>query len=102
MTDEKEVTAEVTSQDAEFRARAEEAGIPKIVISMYRNALRRLVENEKKAEREACAKVCEDEAEKWEGDDGPISTDQLEAEVKRLTDLVYDAPCAQEREGEGE
>lgn len=27
------------------------------------------------AEREACAKVCEDEAEKWEGDDGPISTE---------------------------
>lgn len=24
------------------------------------------------AEREACAKVCEDEAEKWEGEDGPI------------------------------
>jgi hypothetical protein len=24
------------------------------------------------AEREACAKVCEAEAEKWEGDDGPI------------------------------
>lgn len=27
---------------------------------------------------------------------------QLEAEVKRLTGLVYDATCAQEREGEGE
>ena len=27
------------------------------------------------AEREACAKVCEDEAQKWEGDDGPISTE---------------------------
>ena len=27
------------------------------------------------AEREACARVCEDEAEKWEGDDGPISTE---------------------------
>ena len=24
------------------------------------------------AEREACAKVCEAEAEKWEGNDGPI------------------------------
>ncbi len=24
------------------------------------------------AEREACATVCEAEAEKWEGDDGPI------------------------------
>lgn len=24
------------------------------------------------AEREACAKLCEAEAEKWEGDDGPI------------------------------
>lgn len=27
------------------------------------------------AEREACARVCESEAEKWEGDDGPISTE---------------------------
>ena len=24
------------------------------------------------AEREACAKVCDEEAEKWEGNDGPI------------------------------
>lgn len=27
------------------------------------------------AEREACASLCEDEAERWEGDDGPISTE---------------------------
>ena len=27
------------------------------------------------AEREACAQLCEAEAEKWEGDDGPISTE---------------------------
>jgi len=27
------------------------------------------------AERETCAQLCEAEAEKWEGDDGPISTE---------------------------
>lgn len=27
------------------------------------------------AEREACAEVCEREAERWEGDDGQISTE---------------------------
>ena len=27
------------------------------------------------AEREACAEVCEREAERWEGDDGPISAE---------------------------
>lgn len=27
------------------------------------------------AEREACAQLCEAEAEKWEGDNGPISTE---------------------------
>jgi hypothetical protein len=51
MTDDKEVTAEITPEDAEFRSRAEEAGIPGIIISMYNNALRRLVEAELKRDK---------------------------------------------------
>ena len=51
MTDDKEVTAEITPEDAEFRSRAEKAGIPGIIISMYGNALRRLVEAERKSEQ---------------------------------------------------
>ena len=56
VSDETEVTVEVTPQDMEFRARAKDAGLPDIVISMYGTALRRLVDDE----REACAKVCDD------------------------------------------
>ena len=55
MSDQKEVTVEVTPEDMEFRASARAAGLPDIVISMYGTALKRLVANE----REACAKVCE-------------------------------------------
>ena len=51
MTDDKEVAAEITPEDAEFRSRAEEAGIPGIIISMYGNALRRLVETKRKSEQ---------------------------------------------------
>ena len=35
-------------------------------------ALERFAKLVAAAEREACAKVCEVEAEKWEGEDGPI------------------------------
>ena len=52
MSDDKEVTVEVTPQDMEFRARAKAAGLPDVLISMYGTALRRLVADE----REACAK----------------------------------------------
>ena len=34
--------------------------------------LKRFAELVAAAEREACAKVCEAEADKWEGNDGPI------------------------------
>ena len=60
MNDDKEVTATVTPQDMEFRARAKAAGLPDILISMYGTALRRLIADE----REACAKVCEAEGQR--------------------------------------
>ena len=65
MNDDKEVTATVTPQDMEFRARAKAAGLPDILISMYGTALRRLIADE----REACAKVCEDIDAEYEGED---------------------------------
>lgn len=55
MSDDKEVTVEVTPQDMEFRARAKAVGLPDMLISMYGTALRRLVDDE----REACAKRLE-------------------------------------------
>ena len=55
MSEDKEVTVEVTPEDMEFRARAKAAGVPDVLISVYGTALRRLVADE----REACAQVCE-------------------------------------------
>ena len=40
-----------------------------------KSACQDLIDDAVKAEREACAQLCEAEAEKWEGDDGPISTE---------------------------
>lgn len=51
MSEDKEVTVEVTPEDMEFRARAKAAGLPDVLISVYGTALRRLVADE----REACA-----------------------------------------------
>lgn len=52
MSEDKEVTVEVTPEDMEFRARAKAAGLPDVLISVYGTALRRLVADD----REACAK----------------------------------------------
>lgn len=51
-----EVEVTLTAKDLEFYDMAEKAGVPRIVVSMYREALQRLVA----AEREACAKVAEE------------------------------------------
>jgi len=56
MSDEMDYTVTLTAKDLAFRERARAAGIPRIVVSMYAEALQRLVEDE----REECAKVCEE------------------------------------------
>ena len=63
MNDDMQVTVTLTAEDLAFYDQARAAGIPAIIVSMYNSALKRLVA----AEREACAKVCEDiERRKWE------------------------------------
>ena len=52
MSDEMDYTVTLTAKDLAFRERARAAGIPAMVVSMYAEALQRLVEGE----REACAK----------------------------------------------
>ena len=46
----------ITPEDAKFTERCEAAGLPLVVISMYKSALKKLVADE----REACAKVCDE------------------------------------------
>ena len=48
-------TVTLTAEDAKFTDEAVAAGVPLIVVTMFRDALRKLVA----AEREACAKVAE-------------------------------------------
>jgi hypothetical protein len=48
-------TVTLTAEDAKFTDEAVAAGVPLIVVSMFRDALRKLVASE----REACAKVAE-------------------------------------------
>ena len=43
--------------------------------SAYLDDLERFAALVAAAEREVCAQLCEDEAEKWEGEDGSISTE---------------------------
>lgn len=50
-----DVIVTLTAKDLAFRERAREAGIPDMVVSLYAEALQRLVEDE----REECAKVAE-------------------------------------------
>jgi hypothetical protein len=45
----------MTPKDIEFTKQATDAGIPLLLVSMYRTALEKLVA----AEREECAKICE-------------------------------------------
>ncbi len=49
-------TVTLTAEDAKFTDEAVAAGVPLIVVTMCRDALRKLVASE----REACAKVCDD------------------------------------------
>ena len=56
-------TVTLTAEDAKFTDEAVAAGVPLIVVAMCRDALRKLVA----AEREACAKLCEEMAS-WHGD----------------------------------
>jgi hypothetical protein len=50
-------TVTLTAEDAKFTDEAVAAGVPLIVVTMCRDALRKLVASE----REACAKVCDAE-----------------------------------------
>ena len=47
MTDEMDYTVTLTAKELAFRERAREAGIPAIVVSMYAEALQRLVDKER-------------------------------------------------------
>lgn len=49
-------TVTLTAEDSKFTDEAVAAGVPLIVVCMFRDALRKLVA----AEREACAKVCDE------------------------------------------
>lgn len=49
-------TVTLTAEDAKFTDEAVAAGVPLIVVAMFRDALRKLVA----AEREACIKLLED------------------------------------------
>jgi hypothetical protein len=49
-------TVTLTAEDAKFTDEAVAAGVPLIVVTMFRDALRKLVA----AEREACIKLLED------------------------------------------
>ena len=53
---EMDYTITLTAKDLAFRERARSAGIPSMMVSMYAEALQRLVEDE----REECAKLCEE------------------------------------------
>lgn len=55
-----DVIVTLTAKDLAFRERARKAGIPDMVVSMYAEALQRLV----KDEREECAKI----ANSWQTD----------------------------------
>ena len=53
-------TVTLTAEDSKFTDEAVAAGVPLIVVCMFRDALRKLVA----AEREACAKIVE---QPWQG-----------------------------------
>ena len=59
----KEEIVSITSEDIELYNRARAINLPAIVISMYGDRIKKLLAEEREAEREACAKVCEDSVE---------------------------------------
>jgi hypothetical protein len=74
MNDDMQVTVTLTAEDLAFYDQAKAAGIPSMLVSMYSGALKRLVAAERgacmeqigilvEAEREACAKVCDEYAQ---------------------------------------
>jgi hypothetical protein len=63
MNDDLKVTVTLTAEDLAFYDQAKEAGIPSMLVSMYSGALKRLVASAVEAEREACAKVCDEYAQ---------------------------------------
>ena len=60
MTD---VTVTLTLDDIKLYDRARTIGLPSIVISMYGDRIKKLLAEERESEREACAKVCEENAD---------------------------------------
>ena len=54
-----EITVTLTAKDLEFRERARSAGIPSMMVSMYAEALQKLVESE----REACGLIVLDNSD---------------------------------------
>ena len=51
-----EADATFTDKDVELYERATAAGIPTVIVSMYKTALQKLIADE----REECAKVCDE------------------------------------------
>jgi hypothetical protein len=54
-----EITVTLTLDDIKLYDRAKEIGLPSIVVSMYGDRIKRLLNEERANEREECAKVCE-------------------------------------------
>jgi hypothetical protein len=57
-----EITVTLTLDDIKLYDRAQAIGLPSIVVSMYGDRIKKLLAEERADEREACAKVCEDNA----------------------------------------
>ena len=57
-----EADATFTDKDVELYERATAAGIPTVIVSMYKTALQKLIADE----NEVCAKICDEiEKRKW-------------------------------------
>lgn len=54
-----EVVVTLTKEEIAFRERMHRAGIPGLLVSMYAGQLRKVEENE----REACARLCDKQAQ---------------------------------------
>ena len=58
-----EITVTLTLDDIKLYDRAKEIGLPSIVISMYGDRIKKLLAEERADEREACVRVCEENAD---------------------------------------
>ena len=58
-----EITVTLTLDDIKLYDRAKEIGLPSIVVSMYGDRIKKLLAEERADEREACVRVCEENAD---------------------------------------